>query len=63
MKKVKATQDESGHWYIIPNDLYEEFSLDMENEEMGDSGEFDDKWGHYATGGSLNLIQLWADVN
>ena len=34
MQKVKATRDDSGHWYIIPNELYDEFCLDEQNEEM-----------------------------
>ena len=62
MKKVKAIQDESGHWYIIPNDKLKEFSIDEQNEDMIDSGEFDNKWGQYMTGGDLNLIQLYAEI-
>jgi hypothetical protein len=62
MKKVKATRDDSGHWYIIPNELYDEFCLDEENEEMIDDGEFDKKWGKYRTGGDLNLVQLYAEI-
>jgi hypothetical protein len=30
---------------------------------MTDSGEFDRKWGQYMTGGDLNLIQLWAEID
>lgn len=60
MQKVKATKDDSGHWYVIPNDLYEEFCLDERNEEMIYTGEWDEKWGKYMTGGGLNLIQLYA---
>lgn len=60
--KVKATKDDSGHWYVIPNELQERFNLDSENEEFCDNGEFDKKYGQYRTGGSLNLIQLYANV-
>ena len=58
--KVKATIDESGHWYVIPNELVTEFHKDELNEDMIDSGEFDNKWGCYMTGGDLNLVQLYA---
>ena len=62
MKKVKAVKDESGHWYVIPNDLVNDFHKDEENESMIDSGEFDNKWGKYRTGGDLNLIQLYVEM-
>ena len=62
MVKVKAIQDESGHWYVIPNNLLSEFRKDELNESMIDSGKFDDKWGKYMTGGDLNLIQLYAEI-
>ena len=57
--KVKAIQDDSYHWYVIPNELYDEFLIDEQNEDMIDSGEFDAKWDEYRTGGDLNLIQLY----
>ena len=57
--KVKAIKDESGHWYVIPNELLSDFIKDESNEDMVDSGEFDDKYGQYRTGGHLNLIQLY----
>ena len=62
IEKVKATIDESGHghWYVIPNELVTEFHKDELNEDMIDSGEFDNKWGGYMTGGDLNLVQLYA---
>ena len=41
LKKVKATQDDSGHWYVIPEELYDQFEKDNQNESMADSGEFD----------------------
>ncbi len=62
MKKVKAVKDDSGHWYVIPNNLYEEFIKDEQNEDMIDSGKFDEKYGKYMTGGDLNLIQLYVEV-
>lgn len=63
MKKVKAIQDDSCHWYIIPNELKDEFYKDLDNEDMIDSGKFDTKYGHYRTGGDLNLVQLYVDEN
>ena len=62
MKKVKAVKDDSSHWFIIPNELYENFLKDLDNEDMVDNGEFDNKYGKYRTGGDLNLIQLYAEV-
>ncbi len=59
MVKVKATQDDSGHWYLIPNELNDQFQKDLEDEEMCDSGEFDKKYSEFMTGGDLNLIQLY----
>ncbi len=62
MTPVKVLQDDSFHWYIIPNELAEQFYKDNENEGMADSGEFDEKYGKYRTGGSPNLIQLYAEI-
>ena len=62
MQKVKAVQDDSGHWYVIPDELYDEFIKDLENEQMADSGEFDEIYGMYRTGGDLNLVQLYAEI-
>lgn len=58
--KVKVVRDDSGHWFIIPNDLLEDFNNDINNVEFVDSGQFDDKYGKYMTGGDINLIQLYA---
>lgn len=58
--KVKVLTDDSGHWYIVPNELADQFFEDSENESMADSGEFDEKYGKYRTGGDLNLKQLYA---
>jgi len=58
-EKVKAVQDDSSHWYIIPNDILKDFYIDLEDEQIVDSGEFDNKYGKYRTGGDLNLIQLY----
>jgi hypothetical protein len=60
--KVKAIKDESGHWYVIPNDLFLDFIKDEQDDDMVDSGEFDYKWGEYRTLGDLNKIQLYAEL-
>jgi hypothetical protein len=63
MQKVKAVRDDSGHWYVMPNELcIIEFFKDLDNEDMVDSGEFDEKYGKYMTGGDLNLVQLYAEI-
>ena len=59
--KVNAAQDDSGHWYVIPIELYDEFLKEGEIEDFVDSGGFDNKYGKYRTGGDLNLIQLYAE--
>ena len=62
IQKVKVTRDESGHWYVLPDDIYDEFVKDEENEDMIDSGKFDDKYEKYRTGGGINLVQLYAEI-
>ena len=60
LQKVKVVQDESCHWYVIPENIYSEFCKDVQDESMIDSGLFDDKYDQYRTGGDLNNIQLYA---
>ena len=62
MIKVKATQDENGHWYVLPNEVVEDFDKDEQNEDFVDSGKFDNKYNKYRTGGDLNNIQLYANI-
>lgn len=54
---VKAVTDESGHWYLIPNEIYSDFIRDLNDESMED--EFGSIYGEYMTGGDLNLVQLY----
>ena len=66
MIKIKVVQDDSGHWYTIPNELFDEFiniSDDIENNEDDQKyiDEFEDKFSHYRTGGDLNIKQLWIE--
>ena len=62
MTPVKAIQDDSGHWHIMPNSMVEDFYRDGHDEDFIDSGEFDNKYGQYRTGGDLNLLQLYAEI-
>ena len=62
MIKVKATQAENGHWYVLPNEVVEDFDKDEQNEDFVDSGKFDNKYNKYRTGGDLNNIQLYANI-
>jgi len=62
MQKVKAVQDDSCNWYVLPIDLVDEFYKDLQDEDFIDSGKFDDKYSCYGTGGDLNLIQLYAEL-
>ena len=62
MIKVKATQDENGHWYVLPNEVVDDFDKDGQNEDFVDSGDFDNKYNKYRNGGDLNNIQLYANI-
>jgi len=62
LEKVKARQDDSGHWFVIPNDIEDDFYNDLHDMDFVDSGGFDEKYGKYMTGGALNLIQLYAEL-
>ena len=58
--KVKAVQDMSFHWYVIPEELYDDFlniSADDESEF------FEEVYRKYRTGWDLNNIQLYADLD
>jgi hypothetical protein len=65
MKKVNAVQDNDYHWYIVPNYLVEDFHelcerMSIENEFTSKVEEiFTEKFSEFATGGDLNLIQLY----
>jgi hypothetical protein len=60
LQKVHPVQDDNGHWFILPNEFEEEFENDLLDEDFVDSGEFDDKYRKYKTGGALNNVQLYA---
>lgn len=53
---VKAAQDDSGHWYVIPNNLYERFVVwSISDPDAIDPDEFNE----YRTNGDLNLVQMY----
>ena len=71
MKKVYCTRDDSGHWYVIPDELKDRFSkfmndisnLDDDTVEYYDTvNKFEEEFGKYRTGGDLNNIQLYAKI-
>lgn len=61
MNKVKALTDESGHWYLIPNELADEFHNDLNASEEDTAHIFDYKWGKYMVNGDLNNVQLYIE--
>lgn len=62
LEKVKVIKDDSGHWYVIPESFLEAFGKEDEDEDFIDTGKFDEKYGKYRTGGDLNNIQLYAEI-
>jgi hypothetical protein len=61
--KVVAVQDDSSHWYIIPQQKKELFHSMIENSLDNDDWEgFEIEFGKYMTAGDLNLIQLYAEI-
>ena len=72
MTPVKIKQDDDSHWYIVPNELEEEFDTLLRNiyvayeDEGHDSemawqleAEFIDKFSKYMKGGNVNNYQLY----
>lgn len=61
LRKVKAVRDDSAHWYIIPSEKAEEFNklLDETDDEYT---EFEEKFSKYRTGGDVNNVQLYAEI-
>ena len=54
--KIKLVQDDSCHWYAIPNILLDEFNSDLNNENFE---AFDDKYNFYRLAGDANTLQLY----
>ena len=69
MIKVTARQDDSGHWYVIPEELNARWSelheiMEGENQAAFEKAEdeFISEFSLYMTGGDLNNVQLWAEI-
>lgn len=67
IQKVKAISDDDGHWYVVPDDLANEFRMllrriyaDVDDYVL--QNDFNAKFGRYRTGGDLNNIQLYAEL-
>lgn len=63
-KKIYVTQDDCGHWYIIPYKLKDEFigyisQISDNDEDYELQNEFEEKFGEYRTGGDINLTELY----
>lgn len=70
IQKVIAVRDESCHWYVIPENLYDRWIelnklMDGENQTVFEKAEdeFIKMFSKYMTGGDLNNIQLYAELN
>ena len=64
MERVYVTQDDSGHWYVIPYSLKDQFNalLDADEEDYDAQDEFILKFSQYMTGGDLNNKELYAEL-
>ena len=62
LEQVYPIRDNDGHWFVIPFKSVNEFNGDLEDCELCDSGEFDNKWGMYRLGGSLSLFDFYGDL-
>lgn len=65
LKKVVAVQAD-GDWYVIPHEMLEDFRELSQLAEVSTNYDAQDAfgmlYGHYATGGDLNNIQLYAEI-
>lgn len=60
MIRVSIQKDDSGHNYVIPLDKVERFNKllwDEPDEEL-----FITEFEQYSTGGDVNLVELYADI-
>lgn len=61
MTRVYVAQDDSGHWYVIPYSLKDQFNALLDASEEGED-EFIDKFSQYMTGEDLNNKELYAEL-
>lgn len=61
---VVVTQDNEGHWYVIPAEMENDFSRLLDDSGTDEDAEqmFIETFSSYLTGGDLNLIQLYMKV-
>lgn len=52
-KKVHIVQDESSHWYVIPDELRAEFEAAMDLGDCEEGWEAMDRFSEYMTGGDI----------
>lgn len=66
LQKVKAVQDESGHWYVIPHLMigifYDLLERSCDGNDFVAEEEFIGRFEKYSTGGDLNNVQLFAEL-
>lgn len=62
LQHVKAVQDNDGRWYVIPAIMGFSFYMDLQDEDVVESGQFSKRWGRYKTDGDLNSVELWAQI-
>jgi hypothetical protein len=64
MNPVKVLTDGDGHWYVVPAEKASQFNSILRNcEEQDDYEIFEVTFGKYRTGGDINLVQLYAEVD
>ncbi len=68
MTAVMVLQDESSHWYVIPNDLHERWIelnnlMDSDGQHIFEAAVkmFMDEFNQYRVGGSPNNKQLYIE--
>lgn len=62
IKEVSIVSDDDGHDYVLPKELEKQFNKDLQDEELIDSGEFDEKYQSFATGGCISNVKLWTFI-
>lgn len=55
-RRVKALQDDEGHWYKIPNRMEDKFNQDL---EVLEPEEFAELYEDFRTHDDLNNVQLY----
>jgi hypothetical protein len=61
LKPAVAIQDDSGHWYVIPAEMEDDFHTECASAYLnGETDFFDDKYSKYLIGNNLYSVQLYA---